>query len=232
MAIKIFADGADLDEMLENNDNPAVSGLTTNPTLLRKAGVEDYEAFAKTVLSYINEKPVSFEVFADDLDEMERQARKIASWGDNVFVKIPITNTKGETTKKVIERLSEDGVKINVTAVMTLHQIATASNALWDRVPGIISVFAGRIADTQVDPLPIMTSAVQYIRPFKNQELLWASPREILNLAQAERIGVHIITMTSDLIKKMSLRYKNLTEYSLDTVKMFYDDAKTSGYTL
>jgi transaldolase len=229
---KIFADGADRAGMLEMARKPFIAGLTTNPTLMRKAGVTDYRAFAKDILSSIRDKPLSFEVFCDDFAEMERQAREIASWGDNVYVKIPVTNCQGEGAYALIRRLAKAGVKQNVTALMTLAQVRDVSAALGDGPASYVSVFAGRVADTGRDPLPIMTAAVEVLRPFPNQELIWASPRELLNIFQADAIGCHIITVTGDVLKKLELVGKDLGEYSLDTVKMFYDDAKAAGFTL
>ena len=232
LRIKIFADGADRDGMLDMARQPGIAGLTTNPTLMRKAGVSDYRAFAKNILSVIRDKPISFEVFCDDFAEMERQAREIASWGDNVYVKIPVTNCKGEPSSALIRRLAQAGVKLNVTALMTLAQVREVSAALADGPASYISVFAGRIADTGRDPLPLMTAALDLMRSHPAQELIWASPRELLNIFQADAIGCHIITVTHDVLKKLELVGKDLGEYSLDTVKMFYDDAKAAGFTL
>ena len=229
---KIFADGADRAGMLEMARKPFISGLTTNPTLMRKAGITDYRAFAKDVLSAVRDKPISFEVFCDEFGEMERQAREIASWGDNVYVKIPVTNCQGEGAYTLIRRLAKAGVKQNVTALMTLSQVRDVSAALGDGPASCVSVFAGRIADTGRDPVPIMAAAVEVLRPFPNQELIWASPRELLNIFQADAIGCHIITVTGDVLKKLELVGKDLAEYSLDTVKMFYSDAKAAGFTL
>ena len=229
---KIFADGADRAGMLEMARKPFIAGLTTNPTLMRKAGVSDYRAFAKDILSAIRDKPISFEVFCDDFSEMERQAREIASWGQNVYVKIPVTNCQGEGAYALIRRLAKAGVKQNVTALMTLSQVRDVSAALGDSTDSYISVFAGRVADTGRDPVPIMAAAVEVMRPFPNQQLIWASPRELLNVFQADAIGCHIITVTNDVLKKLDLVGKDLAEYSLETVKMFYHDAKAAGYTL
>jgi len=230
--IKIFADGANLDEMIKQNENPIISGFTTNPTLLRKSGVKNYEEFAKEVLKHIKDKPISFEVFADDWREMKRQALKISEWQDNVYVKIPITNTKGESSYMLINNLANLGVKINVTAITTAVQVMESIIALnvVNHTPSIVSIFGGRIADTFRDPVETMKVAVA--SAMHNQEILWASPRELYNLKQAEECGVDIITMTNDLIKKLNLIGKNLDEYSLETVKLFYDDALKSGYTL
>jgi len=224
--VKIFADGADRASILELNKNPFVEGFTTNPSLLRKAGVTDYKEFALDILSVIRDKPISFEVIADDNYEMYRQALEIASWGENVYVKIPITNTEGKSTEDVIRRL--DHVNLNVTAITTIKQVRRILPSL---KKGFISIFAGRIADTGINPLPIMKSALKLINGTK-VELIWASPREVFNVYQAQEIGCHVITCTPDLIKKMSLQGKDLTEYSLDTVRMFYNDAKESGLKL
>jgi len=232
LRVKIFADGADRAGMLEMARKSHIAGLTTNPTLMRKAGVADYRAFAKDVLRAIKDKPISFEVFCDDFVEMERQAREIASWGDNVFVKIPVTNCQGEGAYALIRRLARAGVKQNVTALMTLSQVRDVSAALGDSPASYVSVFAGRVADTGRDPVPIMAAAVEVMRPFPNQQLIWASPRELLNIFQADAIGCHVITVTHDVLKKLDLVGKDLAEYSLDTVKMFYGDAKAAGYTL
>jgi transaldolase len=230
--VKIFADGADKAAMLELYAKPWVSGFTTNPTLMRKAGIRDYESFARDILSAIPDRPISLEVFADEFSQMERQARRIASWAENVYVKIPVTNTRREPALDLICRLSHSGVKLNVTALLTLAQVRDVSHALAGGAPSCVSVFAGRIADTGVDPVPLMASAVEMVRAYPNMELIWASPRELLNLVQADRIGCHIITVTSDILKKLDLLGRDLDDYSLDTVKMFYDDARKSGFTL
>ncbi len=227
---KIFADGAELAGMLEMLANPLISGFTTNPTLMRKVGISDYEAFAREVLTHITDRPISFEVFSDEFDEMERQALKIAAWGDNVFVKIPITNTRGESSVPLVGRLAKAGVKTNVTAMMTLVQVDDVLPALAGGPAANVSVFAGRIADAGTDPLPVMRAAVARLKAHPQIELIWASPREVLNLVQANDIGCHIITMTNDLIKKIPLIGRDLTEYSLDTVKMFYRDAQAAGF--
>ena len=232
LTIKLFADGADRTAMLELYSNPLIRGFTTNPTLMRKAGVSDYQAFARDILSAIPDRPISFEVFADDFDEMERQARKIASWGPNVYVKIPVTNTAAEPALKLIECLSHTGVKVNVTAILTLGQVRDVVNALAGGSPSNVSVFAGRIADTGRDPLPLMAAAMEMIRIHEGIELIWASPRELLNVFQADSIGCHIITATSDILKKLSLVGKSLEKYSLETVEMFYSDARKSGFQL
>ena len=232
MRVRIFADGADKRSILDLARNPWISGFTTNPTLMRKAGVSDYEAFARDLTGAIPDRPFSFEVLSDDFDEMEQQALRIASWGDNVYVKIPITNTRGEFSTAVIHRLARQGVKINVTAVMTLHQVDTILKSLRYGPPSCISIFAGRIADAGIDPLPVLNGALDRMRPYPQMELIWASPRELFNIVQADAIGCHIITVTHDLLKKMPLIGRDLTEYSLDTVKMFFPDAQASGFTL
>lgn len=230
--IKLFADGADLAGIKEMAVNPLVKGFTTNPTLMRKAGVADYKTFALEALNVIGGRPISFEVFADDFAEMEKQALEIANWGRNVSVKIPVTNTKGEFSGPLIERLSLAGVQLNVTAVMTLEQVQSVADKLASETPAIISVFAGRIADTGRDPMPIMAEAVRIMKAKPKAELIWASPRELLNVFQADSVGCHIITATNDILKKLSLVGKNLDEYSLDTVKMFYNDAQAAGYKI
>ena len=232
LKVKIFADGADKASMLEMYWNPLIKGFTTNPTLMRKAGVADYEAFALDVLRAIPDRPISFEVFSDEFAEMERQARKIASWGRNVYVKIPVTNTRQEPSLGVIRELSAAGVKVNVTAMMTLDQVRDVCAALAGGAPAIVSVFAGRIADTGRDPVPLMAAAVELVRVYPNIELIWASPRELLNIFHADEIGCHIITVTHDILKKLNQVGKDLHEYSLDTVKMFHDDAQKAGYSL
>jgi len=230
--VKLFADGAEKKGIIEMYNNPLISGFTTNPTLMKKAGIKDYKLFAKDILNVIQDKPISFEVFSDDFKEMERQALEIASWGENVYVKIPITNTKGESSKELIERLSKSSVKINVTAIMTIEQVKLILPKLMKSRASYISVFAGRIADTGVDPIPIMKKVLKLIRDYKNIELIWASPRELYNVVQADSIGCHIITATNDILKKLNLLGKNLTEFSLETVKMFYNDAREAGFTL
>jgi len=232
LRVRIFADGADLAGIVEMAAKPYISGFTTNPTLMRKAGVTDYAAFARAVLQKVKDKPVSFEVFADDFGEMERQAMEIASWGRNVFVKIPVTDTRGNSSAPVVRRLARAGIKQNVTAVMTLAQVREVSTALGGTTESFISVFAGRIADTGRDPVPIMHSAIELLESFPNQRLIWASPRELLNIFQADSAGCHIITATSDLLKKLDLVGKDLNAYSLETVRMFHDDAKRAGYKL
>jgi transaldolase len=232
MKIKIFADGADLTSMVEMASKPFISGLTTNPTLMKKAGITDYVKFAKNVLKEIPNKPISFEVFSDDLEEMKYQGQKIASWGENVYVKVPITNTLGESTKGVISHLASNGVKVNVTAVMTCEQVKYVIEYLQPNVESVVSVFAGRIADTGVDPMPIMKQSLSILRDNEKAELIWASPRELLNVIQAESIGCQIITATSDILKKLDLIGMDLNLYSLDTVRMFYNDAKSSEYRI
>ncbi len=232
LRIKLFADGADLQSMLEMASKPYIKGLTTNPTLMRKAGVSDYVAFAKSVLNEIKDKPISFEVFSDDLEEMKIQAEKIASWGENVYVKIPISNTRGQSTKSVVEFLGQIGVKVNVTALMTEVQVTEIAKALNPDIPSCVSVFAGRIADTGRDPLPIMSESLSILASNPKTELIWASPRELLNVFQANSIGCHIITATSDILAKLALVNKDLTEYSLETVQMFYKDAVSSSFEI
>jgi transaldolase len=232
LKIKVFADGADLGGMMELAANPLIKGFTTNPTLMRKAGVANYEAFGREVLSRIPDRPVSLEVFADEFDEMERQALAIASWGANVNVKIPITNTRGELACPLIERLSGRGVAVNVTAMMSLDQIRKVATALDPLTPAIVSVFAGRVADTGVDPVPHMVQALDILATRPRAELLWASPRELLNIFQADEIGCHIITVTHDVLAKLSLVGRDLETYSLETVQMFYRDAAAAGYSI
>jgi len=230
LKVKIFADGAELGGILELYRAPYIKGFTTNPTLMRKSGISDYEKFSRQVLEHVVDRPISFEVFSDEFDEMERQARKIASWGKNVYVKIPITNTRRESSLELVHRLALEGVQLNVTALMTLDQVSNTSKALGNYAPSYISMFAGRIADTGRDPIPLMREAVEIMAPYKSQELIWASPRELLNIFHADEIGCHVITVTHDILKKLSLIGKQLDEYSLDTVKMFYEDALKAGY--
>jgi transaldolase len=230
--VKIFADGADKVGMLEMYGKSFIKGLTTNPSLMRKAGVANYRSFCKDLISYIKDKPLSFEVFSDDFREMERQALEIASWGENIFVKIPVTNTKKESCNALVKKLSYQNVKLNVTALMTLDQVQNVVTSLHPNVPSYISIFAGRIADTGVDPLPLMTKAIEILKSAPSAELIWASPRELLNIFQADDIGCHVITVTNDILKKLSLIGYSLDEYSLDTVKMFYRDATEAGYSL
>ena len=230
--VKIFADGADLDGILELYRNPYITGFTTNPTLMKKSGISDYEKFSRQLLEKISDRPISLEVFSDEFDEMERQAHKIAAWGRNVYVKIPVTNTRRESSLDLVCRLAAAGVQLNVTALMTNAQVSMASEALGGHVSAYISVFAGRVADTGRDPVPQMKEAVKIMSAYPNQELIWASPREILNIFQADDIGCHVITVTHDLLKKLSLVGKNLDDYSLDTVKMFYSDAQKAGFKI
>jgi transaldolase len=230
--IKIYADGADREGMLEMYKKSYIQGFTTNPTLMRKAGVENYESFARDILEVISDRPISFEVFADEFEEMERQALEIAEWGENVYVKIPITNTRQQSASGLIQRLSSQGVRLNITAILALDQVQEVSAAVQNGPDCIVSVFAGRIADTGVDPIPVMKDALSILESTPNAELLWASPREVLNIYQADAIGCHIITATNDLLRKLSLAEKNLFEYSLETVRMFYRDAKDAGYQL
>jgi transaldolase len=232
LKIKLFADGADMEDIRQAAVQPHIQGFTTNPTLMRKAGVQDYKAFALEVLKVVPDRSVSFEVFSDDFSEMERQAREIASWGDNVYVKIPITNTLGESSGPLIRRLSNSGVQLNVTAMMTLDQVREVADCLSESTPGIVSVFAGRIADTGRDPIPLMTEAVEILKPHPGAELLWASPRELLNIFQADAIGCHIITATNDVLAKLPTVGKDLDVFSLDTVKMFREDAVGAGYII
>jgi len=232
LTVKIFGDGADVDGILDLYRQPYIKGFTTNPTLMRKAGITDYRAFASDILERIADRPISFEVLADDEATMESQAREIASWGENVYVKIPVTNTKREPMYALIKRLSADGIQINVTAVLALEQVREVAGALEGGAASCISVFAGRVADTGRDPVPVMTAALEIMRSNPKAELIWASPRELLNIYQADEIGCHIITVTNDILKKLSLIGKDLRDYSLETVKMFYDDAVKSGYTL
>ncbi len=230
--VKIFADGAVKDEMVEMYRNPLIKGFTTNPTLMRKAGINDYEAFARDVLQAIPDRPISFEVFSDEMEEMSRQAKLIGKWGENVYVKIPVTNTRGELTTKLVHDLSQAGVKLNVTAMLTFRQVVEMSNALEGGAPAFLSVFAGRIADTGRDPLPIMIASVELLRLHPGQELIWASPRELLNVFQADDIGCHVITVSVDILRKLSLTGKDLSGFSLETVRMFHQDAKNAGYKL
>lgn len=232
LKIKLFADGADISAMKEAYKVGIVKGFTTNPTLMKKAGVTNYEAFARAVLAEIHDLPISFEVFSDEFDEMEIQARKIASWGKNVKIKIPITNTKGESSISLIKKLSAAGLSLNITAILTLEQIRDIVEALSDGAKSIVSVFAGRIADTGRDPVPLMREAASIVKARSDTELLWASSRELLNIFQAEYCGCHIITVTNDILKKFPLVNKDLAELSLDTVRMFYEDAQSLGYRI
>ena len=232
LKVKIFADGANKKNMLDMYSKNFIKGLTTNPSLMKKEGISDYKNFCVDILKSIKDKPISFEVFSDDFTEMERQALEIASWADNVYVKIPITNTKKETCYKTIEKLSKYKVKLNITAIMTLQQVKEVVSVLQPNIPSYISIFAGRIADTGVDPEPLMAEAVKILKPLLESELIWASPRELLNIFQADRIGCQIITVTNDILKKLYLIDYDLNAYSLDTVKMFYNDAVDAGFKL
>lgn len=231
LKIKIFADGADIENIKASAKNPMVKGFTTNPTLMRQAGVTDYKAFALEALKAVPELPISFEVFADDLPTMEAQGREIATWGKNVYVKIPVMTTKGEFTGPILGSLSKAGVKLNVTAIMTVKQVQEIADVISD-TPSVISVFAGRIADTGLDPIPLMTECLNVLKKRPQAELLWASPREVLNIFQGDDLGCHIITVTPDHLKKLSLVGKNLDEYSKETVAMFYKDATSAGYSI
>ena len=232
LKVKLFADGADKAGMLDMASKSFIKGLTTNPTLMRKAGIKSYKDFALEILTEVKDKPISFEVFSDDFDEMERQALEITSWGENVYVKIPVMNTKQEPAYDLVSKLSNQGVKLNVTALMTNTQVKNVAERLNMSIPSYISVFAGRVADTGIDPVPQMKAAVDIIKMNPKIELIWASPRELLNIFQADEIGCQIITVTNDVLKKLDLVGKNLEEYSLDTVKMFYNDAKSAGYSI
>ncbi|MEA2160189.1 MAG: transaldolase [Solirubrobacteraceae bacterium] len=230
--VKIFADGADLDSILALSADRRIAGFTTNPTLMWKAGLTDYEEFARRLLERITEHPISFEVFADDAPEMRRQALKIAEWGENVYVKIPVSTTGGESMAPLVRDLSEGGVKVNVTALFTTAQVELITEAVKDGAPSYISVFAGRIADAGIDPVPIMQRSVDIMVEAPRSELIWASPREILNVVQADQIGCHVITVTHDLLKKLDLLGKDLDQYSLETVQMFHRDAVAAGFSL
>jgi transaldolase len=232
LKVKIFADGADRNKMLEMYNKDFIKGLTTNPTLMNKAGIRDYKAFCLDILSDIKNKPISFEVFSDDFEEMERQALEIASWGSNVYVKIPIMNTKKIPCYSTVRKLALEKVKLNITALMTLDQVGQISKVLSPAVPSYVSVFAGRIADTGVDPVPLMKKSLNILQALPFNELIWASPRELLNIFQADEIGCHVITVTQDILKKLDLIDYDLNEYSLDTVKMFFNDAVVAGYKL
>ena len=232
LKVKIFADGADKNGMLEMYEKPYIKGFTTNPTLMKKAGITDYQAFCMDILTYIKDKPLSFEVFSDDFIEMEHQAMEIAGWGENVYVKIPVTNTRQETCYDLVKKLATQKVKLNVTALMTLNQVRDVVASLDPGVPSYVSVFAGRIADTGRDPVPMMAAAVKELKNAPFAELIWASPRELLNIFHANDIGCHVITVTNDILKKLSLVDYDLDTYSLDTVKMFYNDAVAAGFKL
>jgi len=230
--VKLFADGANLDDIKRLAQNPLIKGFTTNPTLMRQAGIEDYEAFAQEVLAEIKDRPVSFEVFADELDQMEKQAHKIASWGENVNVKIPITNTKGVSTAPIIKNLAKDRVVVNVTAIMTVDQVKETRDALDVNTAAIVSVFAGRIADTGLDPIPVMKQCREVLSSHPKAELLWASPRETLNVFHADESGCHIITATPGILAKLENTGKDLNQFSLETVEMFYRDAVAANYSI
>lgn len=232
LKVKIFADGADKEGMLEMYRQPYIKGFTTNPTLMRKSGVFDYEAFARDIIQMIPDRPISFEVFSDNFSEMEKQALKITKWGENVYVKIPVTNTKGESSLDLVSRLAGAGVKINVTAMMPLSQVKDMVRVLAGGPRAYVSVFAGRIADTGRDPVPVMAKAVEVCSAHPNIELIWASPRELLNIFQADAVGCHIITATNDILRKLIFVRKDLHKFSLDTVKMFYSDAQEAGYRI
>ncbi len=230
LRVKLFADGADLRDMVALSSHPAIRGFTTNPTLMRRAGVRDYRRFACEVLAAIPDRPISFEVFSDEFAEMERQAREIATWGRSVYVKIPVTNTRGEPSYDLVHRLSHEGVKVNVTAVLTLPQVERAARALDGGAAAFVSVFAGRIADTGRDPVPIVAAAARALPP--GAELIWASPRELLNVYQADAAGCHVITVTTDILRKLELVGRDLDQVSLETVRMFHEDAVKAGYRL
>jgi transaldolase len=233
LPIKIFADGADLEGIIDLYRKPFIKGLTTNPTLMRKVGITDYETFARSVLESVTDKPISFEVFSDEFPEMRRQALKIRDWQDNVYVKIPITNTQGASAVELIRDLAMEGVKVNVTAILTEEQVEKVGGALQKEVPAVVSVFAGRIADTGVDPIPAMKKSLELLRDLSHAELLWASVREVLNMFQAADCGCHIVTVPHDILAKAAkLGGLDLRELSLDTVRMFYADAKGAGFQL
>jgi len=232
LKVKIFADGADRESMLESYANPLVSGFTTNPTLMRRAGVSDYVGFAKDILKEIPDRDISFEVFSDEFDDMERQGREIATWGENVYVKIPVSNRKGETSYDLVNRLSHEGVKVNVTAIFTLDQVRKVAEAVDGGAPCCVSVFAGRIADAGIDYMPTMIESVKILQSNPKAELIWASPREVFNVVEANDIGCHIITCTSDIIKKLPTFGKDLAQFSLETVQLFYKDATAAGYSI
>lgn len=232
LKVKVFADGADKAGIIEIGKHPLIKGFTTNPTLMRKAGITDYEKFSREILEVIGGRPISYEVFADDFAEMERQARLIATWGKNVYVKVPVTNTKREKANAMVERLAKDGIQLNVTALMTLEQVKEVTAALKDGPHSYISVFAGRIADTGLDPVPLMTDALKIMKDAPKAELIWASPRELLNIFHADSIGCHVITVTNDILAKLKLVGKDLADYSLETVQMFHRDGEASGFKL
>jgi transaldolase len=228
--VELFADGANREEMLRMYRNPLIKGFTTNPSLMKKAGIRDYEAFALGILEQIPDRPISFEVFSDDFSEMEDEAHRIAGWAENVFVKVPVTNTGGKSSIPLLAKLAEAGIKVNVTALMTLDQVRSAASVLADGPPAFISVFAGRIADTGRDPVPLMAAAAESVHQYANIRLIWASPRELLNIFQADQIGCDVITATADILKKLPLIGKDLEEYSLETVRMFHEDALSAGF--
>lgn len=232
LSVKVFADGADIPSIRKLAEDPLIAGFTTNPTLMRKAGVADYEQFARELVDCVTDRPISFEVFSDDFDEMRRQALKIASWSDNVFVKIPITNTEGVSSLALVRGLTRAGVKLNITALMAPQQVRAAAAALEGGTAAFVSVFAGRIADTGREPEPVMAEALEILRPLPDVRLIWASPREVLNIVQADRIGCHVITVTPDLLAKIELLGRDLSAFSLDTVRMFHRDAAGAGYVL
>jgi transaldolase len=232
LRIKLFADGADLESMLEMRGNPLIKGFTTNPTLMRKSGVADYRAFAQAALQAIPDRPISFEVLSDNFEVMHRQAVELAGWGPNVFVKIPITDTHGNSSADLLHRLAAEGIRLNVTAILTLDQVKVAAEAVAASPSSVVSVFAGRIADTGRDPVPLMSRAMEILKPYPAVELIWASPRELLNIFQADQIGCHIITATTDILKKLDLVGKDLIEFSLETVQMFVRDARLAGLEL
>lgn len=232
LSVEIFADGADKIGILDMYEKPYIKGFTTNPTLMRKAGITDYKAFALDIIDVIPDRPISFEVFSDDFNDMERQAMEIASWGENVFVKIPVTNTEGRSARALVHKLSHQGVKLNITAMTTLAQVRDIVDAVRGGAPSYISVFAGRVADTGIDPVPMMAAAVEILKLEPQAQLIWASPRELLNIFQADAIGCHVITVTNDILKKLPLVGKDLLQYSLETVKMFHDDSRAAGFRL
>ena len=232
LRIKLFADGANLQGMIDMASKAYIAGLTTNPTLMNKAGVLDYVKFAHQVIKEVPNKPISFEVFSDNLEEMRIQSEKISSWGENVYVKIPITNTQGLSTAPLIKHLTDLGIKVNVTAIMTARQVETVAEVLNSGICSYVSIFAGRIADTGRDPIPVIEESLKLLSHNSNSELIWASPRELLNVIQADQVGCHIITATSEILAKLDLIDYDLDLYSLDTVKMFHDDAQKAGYSI
>jgi len=232
LKVKIFADGADKNGMLDMYKKSYIRGFTTNPTLMRRAGINNYQEFALEILRLIPDRPISLEVFSDEFDEMERQAKKISSWADNVYVKIPITNTKGKFSTQLIKNLTQANVKVNVTAMMTFEQLEKVLPSLEGSPGSYVSIFAGRVADTGINPLPIMKKSVEILKDYDNIELIWASPRELYNIIQADEIGCHVITVTNSILNKISQLNKNLDQFSLETVQMFYNDAQASGFNL